>query len=162
MHHWTLTTFGGKEETTKAKEKAKAATKEAKAKANTGAKDTTRDLTKATKEATTKEDTTRAKEKATQDPKTMDQAKATKAKETTAKEKEATTNDVPPMWQARPLGSGLVWQEEPHPPHQEQADQDSNDELPQGLNNAWDWYYEGEEGHGHEVNYMEELERLRL
>ena len=63
------------------------------AKASTGAKDTTRDSTKATKEATTKEDTTRAKEKATQDPKDMDQARATKAKETTAKqkEKEATT-----------------------------------------------------------------------
>ena len=60
LHQWTLTTFGGKEETKKAKEKAKT---------NTGAKDTTRDLTKATKEATTKEDTTRAKEKATQDPK---------------------------------------------------------------------------------------------
>ena len=64
-----------------------------KAKASTGAKDTTKDLTKATKETTTKEDTTKAKAKATQGPKPMDQAKATKAKETTAnqKEKEATT-----------------------------------------------------------------------
>ena len=90
---WTLTTIGGKEETTKAKEKARATTKGAEAKASTGAKDTTRDLPKATKEATTKEDTTRAHEKATQDPNTMDQARATKAKETTAKqkEKEATT-----------------------------------------------------------------------
>ena len=88
-----LTTSGGKEETTKAKEKVKATTKEGKAKANTGAKGTTRDSIKATKEATTKGDTTRAKEKATQDPKDMDQARATKAKETTAKqkEKEATT-----------------------------------------------------------------------
>ena len=49
LHQWTWTTFGGKEETTKAKEKAKATTKEAKAKASTGAKDTTRDSTKATK-----------------------------------------------------------------------------------------------------------------
>ena len=76
LHQWMLTTAGGKEETTKAKEKAKATTKEAKAKASTGAKDTTRDSTKATKEATTKEDTTRAREKATQDPKDMDQARA--------------------------------------------------------------------------------------
>ena len=93
LHQWALTTFGGKEETTKAKEKAQATTKEAKAKASTGAKDTTRDLTKATKEAATKEGTTRAREKATQDPKAMDQARATKAQETTAKqkEKEATT-----------------------------------------------------------------------
>ena len=66
--------------------------REAKAKANTGAKDTTRGLTKGAKEATTKEDTTRAKEQATEDPKAMDQARATKARETTAKhrEKEAT------------------------------------------------------------------------
>ena len=56
----------------KSKGKGKAATKEAKAKPNTGAKDTTRDSTKATKEATTKEDTTRAKKKAAQDPKDMD------------------------------------------------------------------------------------------
>ena len=90
LHQWMLTTYGGKEETTKAKEKEKAATKEARAKASTGVKDTTKDSTKAAKETTTKEDTTRAKEKATQDP---NQAKATKAKETTAnqKEKEATT-----------------------------------------------------------------------
>ena len=40
------------------------------------------------------------------------------------------------------------------PPDQEQADQDNNEELPQDL--TWDWYYKGEEGHGHEVNYMEE------
>ena len=87
-----LTTYGGKKETTKAKEKEKATTKEAKAKANIGVKDTTKDSTKAAKETTTKEDTTRAKEKATQDPKDMDQAKATKD-ETTAnqKEKETTT-----------------------------------------------------------------------
>ena len=93
LHQWMLTTYGGKEETTKAKEKDKAATKEARAKASTGVKGTTKDSTKAAKETTTKEDTTRAKEKATQDPKDMDQAKATKAKETTAnqKEKETTT-----------------------------------------------------------------------
>ena len=69
-----------KEETTKAREKAKATTKKG--------------STKATKEATTKEGTTRAKEKATQDPKAMDQARATKVKESTAK------HDMPPMWQA--------------------------------------------------------------
>ena len=93
LHQWMLTTYGGKEETTKAKEKDKATTNEAKAKANIGVKDTTQDSTKAAKETTTREDTTRAKEKATQDPKDMDQAKATKAKETTAnqKEKETTT-----------------------------------------------------------------------
>ena len=54
LRQWTLTTFGGKE-----KEKAKATTKGAKAKPNTEAKDTTRDLTKATKEATTKKRATR-------------------------------------------------------------------------------------------------------
>ena len=52
--------------------------------------------------------------------------------------------------------------EELHPPDQEQTDQDNNEELPQDLNNTWDWYYEGEAGHGHEVNYMGELEQLRL
>ena len=165
LHQWMLTTYGGKEETTKAKEKEKekAATKEARAKASTGVKDTTKDSTKAAKETTTKEDTTRAKEKATQDPKDMDQAKATKAKETTAnqKEKETTTTqhaiDVPghwaqdcrvPVWH---IGEG----EELHPLEQEQADHDNNEELPQDVNDTWDWYYEGEEGQ-HEVNYMEE------
>ena len=38
LHQWTLTTFGGKEETTQAKEKAKATTKEVKAQASTGGK----------------------------------------------------------------------------------------------------------------------------
>ena len=52
----------------------------------------------------------------------------------------------------RHIGEG----EELHPPDQEQADQDNNEELPQDLNDAWDWYYEGEEGHGHKVNCMEE------
>ena len=92
LHQCMLTTYGGKEETTKAKEKEKATTRGAKATASTGVKDTTKDLTKATKETTTKEDTTRAKEKATQDPKDMDQAKATKAKETTANQKEKNNN----------------------------------------------------------------------
>ena len=147
-----MTTSGGKEETTQAKEKAKATTKEAKAKASTGAKDTTRDLTKAIKEATTKEDTTRAKEKATQDPKAMDQARATRVKETTAKQ-----NDMAPMWQAWPLGPGLQIGEgeELHSLAQEQADQDNNEALPQDVNDTWDWYDAGEEGL-HEVNYMEE------
>ena len=140
-----LTTSGGKEETTKAEEKAKATTKEAKAKASTGAK----------------EGITRAREKASQDPKDMDQGRATKAKETTAKRKQKQQlHDMPPMWQAWPLGPGLqVWHigegEEPHPLEQEQADQDNNEELPQDVNDAWDWYYEGEEGQ-HEVNYMDE------
>ena len=126
-----LTTYGGKEETTKAKAKAKATTKEAKAKASTEAKDTTRDSTKATKEATTKQGTTRAKEKATQDPKDMDQARATMAKEATAKqkEKEATTT--------------------------RHATDVASLAIPQDVNDAWDWYYDREEGQ-REISFMEE------
>ena len=97
-------------------------------------------------------------------PKAMDQARATKAKETTAKqkEKEATTTchatDVAslaigprtavPVWH---IGEG----EELHPLEQEQADQDNNEELPQDVNDTWDWYCKGEEGQ-HEVNHKEE------
>ena len=29
-------------------------------------------------------------------------------------------------------------------------------ELPHNLNDTGDWYYEGEEGHEHDVNYVEE------
>ena len=154
------------------KGKGKGRYKEAKAKANTRAKDTTKDLTTATKEATTKEGATRAKEKATQDPKDMDQTKATKAKETTAKQKGKGSNNYMTCHQCGKPGHWAqgcrvpVWRigegEELHPPDQEQADQDNNEELPQDLNDAWDWYYEGEEGHGREVKYMEELERLRM
>ena len=121
LHQWMLTTYGGKEETTKAKEKEKAATKEARAKASTGVKGTTKDSTKAAKETTTKEDTTRAKEKATQDPKDMDQAKATKAKETTAtchrcgKPRHWAQDCRVPVWH---IGEG----EELHPLEQEQAE----------------------------------------
>ena len=53
-----------------------------------------------------------------------------------------------PVWH---IGEG----EELHPLEQEQADQDNNEELPQDVNDTWDWYYEGEEGQ-HEINYMEE------
>ena len=53
-----------------------------------------------------------------------------------------------PVWH---IGEG----EELHPLEPEQADHDKNDELPQDVNDTWDWYYEGEEGQ-HEVNYMEE------
>ena len=80
--------------------------------------------------------------------KDMDQAKATKAKETTAnqKEKEATTTQhatdvVSPATghkTAECIGEG----EELHPLEQEQADHDNNDELPQDVNDTWDWYYE--------------------
>ena len=135
------------------RKKEKATTREAKAKASTGVKDTTKDPAKARKETTTKEDTTRAKEKATQDLKDMDQAKATKAKETTAnqKEKETTTPqhaiDVASLATGhktaecqRHIGEG----EELHPLEQEQADHDNNEELPQDVNDTWDWYYEGE------------------
>ena len=98
-----------KEETTKAKEKEKAATKEARAKASTGVKDTTKDSTKAAKETTTKEDTTRGKEKATQDPKDMDQAKAAKAKELQhiKRKRKQQLHNMPSMWQAWPLGTRL-------------------------------------------------------
>ena len=51
-----------------------------------------------------------------------------------------------PVWH---IGEG----EELHPPDQEQ-DRDSNEELPQDLNDTSDSYYE--EGHGHDVSYMEE------
>ena len=53
-----------------------------------------------------------------------------------------------PVWH---IGEG----EELHLLEQEQADHDNNEELPQDVNDTWDWYYEGEEGQ-HEVNYMEE------
>ena len=53
-----------------------------------------------------------------------------------------------PVWH---IGEG----EELHPLEQEQADHDNNEELPQDVNDTWDWYYEGEEGQ-HNLNYMEE------
>ena len=94
QHPWTWTTFGGKEETTKAKAKAnmeaKDPTKDTKEKASTEAKDTTKGLTKVTKEDITRMATTKEKEKAT-DPKATDQAKATKAKATTANQKQKET-----------------------------------------------------------------------
>ena len=157
LHQWMLTTYGGKEETTKAKEKEKATTREAKAKASTGVKDTTKDSTKATKETTTEADTTRAKEKATQDPKDMDQAKATKAKETTANQKEKETTTTQHAIDVASLATGHKTAECQYGTEekQEQADHDNNEELPQDVNDTWDWYYEGEEGQ-HEVNYMEE------
>ena len=122
-----LTTYGGKEETTKAKEKAKATTKEAKAKASTGAKDTT-----------------------SQDPKDMDQAKGYKGQGNYSKAKGKGSNNYmtrhrcgkrghwaqdcrAPVWH---IGEG----EELHPLEQEQAD-------------TWDWYYEGEEGPHEEENW---------
>ena len=134
--------------------------KETKEKASAEANATTKDSTKAAKETTTKEDTTRAKEKATQDPNDMDQAKATKAKETTANQKEKETTTTQHAIDAASLATGhKVWHigegEELHPLEQAQADHDNNEELPQDVNDAWDWRYEGEEGQ-HEVNYMEE------
>ena len=53
-----------------------------------------------------------------------------------------------PVWRIGE-GEGL------HAIENEQADHDNNEELPQDVNDTWDWYYEGEEGQ-HEVNYMEE------
>ena len=145
-----------KEETTKAKEKEKATTKEAKAKASTGVKDTTKDSTKAAKETTTKEDTTRAKEKATQDPKDMDQAKATKAKETTANQKEKETTTTQHATDVASLATGHKTAEcQYHIGEGEELHPLEHEELPQDVNDTWNWYYEGEEGQ-HEVNYMEE------
>ena len=104
----------------------------------------------------------KSKGKATQDPKAMDQTRAqrpTKLQQSIRKRKQQ-LHDMPPMWQA--LGPGLQSAcvahrkgEELHPLEQEQADQDNNEELPQDVNDTWDWYYEGE-GRQHEVNYMEE------
>ena len=54
-----------------------------------------------------------------------------------------------PVWH---IGEG----EELQHPEQEQETQDNNEELPQDVRDTSDWYYEGEEGHGHDVNYMEE------
>ena len=54
-----------------------------------------------------------------------------------------------PVWH---IGEG----EELQHPEQEQETQDNNEELPQNMHDTSDWYYEGEEGHGHDVNYMEE------
>ena len=39
---------------------------------------------------------------------------------------------------------------------QQQEAQNNNEEPQPGVNDTWDWYYEGEEEHGHDVNYMEE------
>ena len=71
-------------------------------------------------------------------------------------------HDMPPMWQAWHWAQDCrvpVWHvgegEELHPLDQEQADQDNNEELPQGVNDTWSWYYKGEEGQ-HEINYMGE------
>ena len=54
-----------------------------------------------------------------------------------------------PVWH---IGEG----EELQHPEQEQETQDNNEELRQDMHDTSDWYYEGEEGHGHDVNYMEE------
>ena len=157
-----LTTYGGKEKATKAKEKEKAATKEAGAKASTGVKDATKDSTKAAKETT---GYNKSKGKGYSGSKGYGSSKGYKGQGNCSKSKGKGSNNYAtchrcgkpghwaqdcrvPVWH---IGEG----EDLHPLEQEQADHDNNDELPQDVNDTWDWYYEGEEGQ-HEVNYTEE------
>ena len=148
LHQWMLTTYGGKEETTKAMEKAK---------------DTTRELTKARRY--NKAGYNKSKGKGYSGSNGYGSSKGYKGQGNYSKAKGKGSNNYTTCHRCGKPGHSAqdcrvpVWHigegEELHPLEQEQANHDNNEELLQDVNDTWDWYYEGEEGQ-HEVNYMEE------
>ena len=89
-----------KQETTKAREKAKATTKEAKAKASTGAKDTTRDRQRQQRKL-------QQRRIQQEQRKRLLRIQRLWIKQGLQRPRNLAKHDMPPMWQAWPLGPGL-------------------------------------------------------
>ena len=143
-HQWMLTTYGGKEETTKAKEKEKAATQEARAKASTGVQDTKKRIRQRQQRKLQQRRIQQEQRKRLlriqriwikqrlQRPRKLQQIKNNKRNNnyTTChrcgKPGHWAQDCRVPVWH---IGEG----EELHPLEQEQADHDNNEELPQDV-----------------------------